>query len=443
MNTVPGPHGDRLLGNLRAFRNRPLQLLLQCRCEYGDVVKLRLGPFSVYLVFNPQDIVRVFDDKSFGRSDFSALFEPLAGGSMIIADGEQWLRQRHRVAPAFNKNRLAMLAPQIHKNAVEIVEQWETEQQAGHLIDVQEAMVGYAMKVITHFLFGSGLDNKMLVAVAKAWSMSLKSMNYRMSEALPLPLWVPTRNNRHLRSAANEISKIILDIIAQQRKTPDDSGSFLSTLLHNRDQDSELKDQEILHEIMGIFLAGFDTVAIAMVWTLYYLARYPDIQTQVRQEMLTTLKETKEGHLGFANLPYFDNVFSEAIRLRPPLWLVDRKSSTETELGGYHIPPNSNIILSPYVTHRDSRFWDNPAVFNPARFEHTEEREKYAYFPFGGGHMRCIGIGLTKLEAQIIIGEILKRYRIELSALHPVEIDCLFVLRSKEGLWMRLTHLNY
>ncbi|MCW7536891.1 cytochrome P450 [Aquabacterium sp. A7-Y] len=438
---APGPAGHALLGCFSEFRDRPLELLLRCRREYGSVVRLPLGlGLSVGLVYHPEHLQTVFHDARFGRSDLAALFEPLAGGSMIIADGEPWKRQRKAVAPSFGQEMLRRLAPEVEKEAEALAERWRSAARQGQEVDLQSEMVSYAMSTLTLFLLGRPLTAREVGIVAPAWTRSLICMNTRLSQPVPIPMWMPTRTNRELRQSAHAIAEVLLACIREHRALPHAQGgaSFLAGLARHRDEETGegLSDEQILREIMGVFLAGFDTVASAMMWTLYDLTRHPDWQQAVREEVDAPGDNARTD---LQDCPVLDRVFNESIRLMPPLWLVDRKCSEPVELGRFTLPAHTNVITSPYVTHRDPELWSDPERFDPDRFLPSAQagRPRYAHFPFGGGRMKCIGIGLALLELKALLRAVLPVLRLEPGSTVQPELEPAFVLRTRNSLWVR------
>ncbi|GHG66430.1 cytochrome P450 [Comamonas sp. JC664] len=442
--TAPGPEGHLLLGNAREFRDHPLDLMMRCRRQYGDVVRLRMGPVALHLVFNPEHVGRVLEGATFGRSDVASMFEPLLGGSMIIADGEPWRSQRQALAPTFARERLKQLAGRFREAAVDLVHRWEEALRRGLELDAQQEITRYALETMAIYLVGRRFDAQESADISRAWYTCLRSMADRLSAMVPLPAWLPTPSMRRLLAAEQDISRIILHHVQERRQElkPEDRGDFLSVLVHTPTPEGrKLTDAEILAEAKGLFLAGFDTVASAMSWTLHACAAHPGVQHRLREEVRAVARDASPLGGAVADMPYFRRVFNEAVRLNPPLWIVDRKAQEDVELGGFHIPKGSNIITCPYVTHRDPAYWEDPLVFDPDRFlpARSEGRPRYAHFPFGGGRMKCIGVGMAMMEAQILFTELLSRFRVELSPWRPVELEPTLVLRARAGLHLKLS----
>lgn len=438
-----GPTGSKLFGCSAEFRDRPLDLLMRCRRDYGPLVELPMGlGMSVCLVFDPPDLDEVFMGRQYGRSDLAAMFEPVAGGSMIIADGEIWKRQRKIVAPSFGQERLRALCGMIDREAGELAARWQAAAARGEPIDLQAEMMAYAMSNVTMFMFGRKLDEREVAAISPAWTESLVHISRRMAQAVPLPMWLPIATHRRLRHCAGIISDTLLAIIRERRAGRGEYliEGLLGHLLAHRDEDSGegLSDQEIVREMMGTFLAGFDTVASGMMWTFHYMNLHPQWQERVREEM-AQMPESAIQRFDLNDCPALDQVYSESIRLMPPLWLVDRKNNEPVELSGRAIPAGTNIITSPYVTHRDPALWDAPEEFRPQRFApgQAEQRHKYAYFPYGGGRMKCIGIALGLLEIKAIMRHALPLLRF--APLDEVELSPVFGLRTLNGLRVQVT----
>jgi cytochrome P450 len=199
-----------------------------------------------------------------------------------------------------------------------------------------------------------------------------------------------------------------------------------------------MNDQQVRDEVMTLLIAGHETVATALTWTWYLLSQHPEVERRLHSE----LDEVLGGHLPtvehLARLSYTRMVIEEVLRLYPPAWVFGRKALADDEIGGYIIPANSMIVLSPYMTHRHPAFWENPEMFDPERFapEREASRPHYAYFPFGGGPRICIGTNFALMETQLVLATIAQRYQLHLVPGHPIEPEALLSLRLRYGLPM-------
>jgi cytochrome P450 len=232
------------------------------------------------------------------------------------------------------------------------------------------------------------------------------------------------------------------DIITHRRNQYTDTGDLLSMLLLARDEEmgQGMDDQQVRDEVITLLIAGHETVSTALTWTWDLLSQYPHVERQLHTELDNVLG----GHLPkvehLAKLSYTRMVLEEALRLYPPAWIFGRKAIADDEIGGYSIPANSIIVLSPYITHRHPAFWGNPEVFDPERFipKRSTDRPHFAYFPFGGGPRMCIGNNFALMEMQLILATVAQRYKLRLVPGHPVEPEACLSLRPRYGLPMTL-----
>ncbi|HZW83062.1 MAG TPA: cytochrome P450, partial [Candidatus Deferrimicrobium sp.] len=178
----------------------------------------------------------------------------------------------------------------------------------------------------------------------------------------------------------------------------------------------QLDDQELRDEVMTIFLAGHETCANALTWTLYLLAGHPDVQERLTEEVSAALHGQDLSYADLERLPYTTMVFNEALRLYPPAWIMARDAIEDDVIEGWSIPAGSTVFLSPYVTHRLPAFWDDPLRFDPLRFspQLSSARPRFAYFPFGGGQRQCLGKNFALIEARLALPLMLQRFRFSL-----------------------------
>jgi cytochrome P450 len=201
-----------------------------------------------------------------------------------------------------------------------------------------------------------------------------------------------------------------------------------------------MADIQVRDEALTLFLAGHETTAQALTWTWYLLSQHPDHERRLHEEIDAVLGDRVPTFDDLPRLPYTEKVFAEVLRLYPPAWAIGRKSKEEFELGGIKIPGQSICILSPYVVHRDARWFPDPERFDPERRtpEMRDARPKFSYFPFGGGARACIGERFAWMEGMLIIATLAQRWKFRLAPGHSVEPLALITLRSKHGMRMIL-----
>jgi cytochrome P450 len=218
-----------------------------------------------------------------------------------------------------------------------------------------------------------------------------------------------------VRKARARLDRIILRVIAERRANPAAAHDLVSMLLAARDPEhpSEpgMSDQQIRDEAMTIFLAGHETTANAMAWTFHLLATSPEVETKLHQEIEQVLGGRTPAVEDVPRLEYTRAVIAESMRLFPPAWTMGRRVMEPHTIGGYAIEPNALVLMSQWVAHRDPRWWDDPQVFRPERWQRESKRPKYSYFPFGGGTRICIGESFAWTEAILLLATIAQRWR--------------------------------
>jgi len=245
-----------------------------------------------------------------------------------------------------------------------------------------------------------------------------------------------------MKRAVRELDAIVDRIIQQRRASGEDTGDLLSMLMAARDEDgSAMSDRQLRDEIMTFLLAGHETTAVSLSWTLYLLSQHPEAGHKLRQELDVVLRGRTPQLEDMARLPYTDKVVRESMRLYPPAWSLARTTAKEIEVGGYRLPVGANIVMSPWIMHRDPRFFDRPEQFDPDRWtaEATQKLPRFAYFPFGGGPRLCIGASFAMMEATLLLATIAQRFHLSLVPGHPVTPQPGITLRPRHGIRMKVT----
>ena len=201
-----------------------------------------------------------------------------------------------------------------------------------------------------------------------------------------------------------------------------------------------MTEKQVHDEALTLLLAGHETTANVLTWTWYLLAQHPTVEATLHAELESVLGGRLPTETDISRLPYTRMVLTEAMRLYPPAWLMTRRALEDHELGGYLLPARTFILISPYVTHHDPRFFPAPEVFNPERWaaEHDQSRPKFAYFPFGGGPRQCLGEHFAWLEGILLLATLAQQWQMRLVPDHPVALLPLVTLRPQYGMRMTL-----
>jgi cytochrome P450 len=443
----PGPK-DWLcgFGNVNRLRKDPLRFLLDLGRTYGDISRFRvpLPPFYIYLV-NHSDLIRdvlIAKAKSFRKiAKATRVLKEIAGDGLLISEGDIWLRQRRLVQPAFHASRMSRYAEVVVAHTRRMLDGW----QSGALLNMPEEMRQLTLAIIGKALFDVELTGK--AAQLSEVSRILTETTFREVVSLfTLPDWLPLPGKRRKRWALQTLDNLIGEIIRDRRASGEDKGDLLSMLLLAVDEEGDsrgMTDQQARDEAKSLFLAGHDTLAAALTWAWYAIARHPEVEARLHQEVETVLGERPATVEDLPRLQYTGMVVKESLRLYPPLWdLTTREAVSNVELGGYELPKGSWIALSPYVTQRDPRFFENPDQFDPQRFAagRAEQIPPYAYFPFGAGPHVCIGNTFAIMEMTLVVSMILQQFRVALApGQREVELEPDIMIRPNGGLRMAVS----
>lgn len=450
ISTIPGPRGIFLLGSLPDIRRDRVQFLMDLQRNYGDVVRIRLGPVEALAIFHPDAIQRVMQDNQNNYSKDTLAFKSLRlifGNGLISSNGDFWLRQRRLMQPAFHNNRINLLCEMIVEQTQTTLDPLESAAKSGQAINIGHEIMNLTMGVATEALFGKRVQDAD-GNLGEIIQHLAGDTTFRFEHPFYPPLWIPAPRNRRLNTALKRLDVVINGIIANRRKHPGEKNDLLEVMMEAQLEESEatvgqprsMTDKQLRDEVVTLMLAGHETTAVNLCWTLYLLSLHPEVEARLRRELDEVLGDRPPTLEDLPRLEYTRMVRDEALRLYPPVWLTERKPLEEDLLCGYRIPAGITIAIPQYVTHRHPGFWENPESFDPDRFsaERSKGRHEYAYFPFSGGGRQCLGKNLALLESQIILPMLLQRYRFELKPGWQVVKEPEISLRLKGGLWMQL-----
>jgi cytochrome P450 len=261
---------------------------------------------------------------------------------------------------------------------------------------------------------------------------------------LPFSEWLqklPLPQSNRFKNAKNTLNTVIYSIINARRRSGEDTGDLLSMLLMAQDEadGTGMTDEQIRDEALTLFLAGHETTANAMTWTWYLLSQNPEKETKLHVELDRVLGGRLPTIDDLPNLKYAEAILAESMRLFPPAWAIGRLSLEDHEFGGYAIPEQSLILISPYITHRDTRFWEKADEFIPERWEKLSVKEagqRNIYFPFGGGIRRCIGESFAWTEGVLLLATLARKWKLKMVPEQKIALQPMITLRPKYGMRM-------
>jgi cytochrome P450 len=291
------------------------------------------------------------------------------------------------------------------------------------------------------------MDIKDDVEYLDALTMQISELvSQRFANPLVPPLAVPTPANRRFIRLRAEFDDIIYQTIRQRRENVARGMEFhdlLALLMSAKDAATgqPMTDKDLRDEVCTFTSAGSGTATQALTWSFYLLGAHPDAEARVRAEMAEVIGNRLPTAADLPRLVYTRAVIDEAMRLYAPVWVLTRRSHERDNILGYSIPAHANVLVSPYVMHRDPNYWPDPERFDPDRFlpANTLGRHPYVYFPFGGGPRLCLGKDFALLEAVLVLATVMQRYQARLVPGHRVEPYTRAAgLHPRDGLLMTL-----
>jgi len=440
----PGSSGKPFVGHLIDFRRDPLTFL-DALAKRGDVVRFKMGPQQIYLLNHPDYIrdVLVTNNRNFVKSRGLEMAKKFLGESLLTSEGEFHRRQRRLAQPAFHRQRINAYAEVMTEYAVKTRERWR----ANETLDISQEMMRLTLGIVGKTLFDADVESEASeigAALTQVMQLFERITNplAALLDKLPLP------SNLRWLKAKQRLDSTIYRIINEHRASGVDRGDLLSMLLMAQDEEGDggrMTDAQVRDEAMTLFVAGHETTANALTWTWYLLSQHPDVEAKLHDEIDEVLAGEIPTADDVAKLRYTEMVLAESMRLYPPAWTMGRRALSDYRVGGFVIPANSIVLMSPWVMHHDSRYFHDPFKFDPERWtpEARESRPKFSYFPFGGGPRVCIGEQFAWMEGVLLIATIAQRWKMRLEPGHPVKPKPMITLRPKYGMRMTVESREY
>lgn len=409
------------------------------------MAEFRTPFFRSYLLNQPDLVKTVLKDRpaDFPKSGrVSEGLRPLLGKSVFLTNGVEWERQRRIIDPAFEGGRLRDTFPAMWAAAEAAVAR--LRDRTDEVIEIEEETSHAAADVIFRTLFSIPIEHEVASQVFSEFRTYQRSQPILNIAALvPLPRWMPRFFKRDTKATAASIRRLITDLTETRMAAiaagtaPDDLATKIMTT-EDPETGERFTAQEMVDQVAIFFLAGHETSASSLAWTLYLMALYPEWQERLSEEaqVLDGPDFSVMGQLKLSR-----DVFRESLRLYPPVPMMVRQNSCPEQFRDREIAKGSQMVLSPWHLHRHERLWDNPDGFDPTRWHSDIGKQcmREAYMPFSAGPRVCTGAGFAMVEGPLILSMILKAFKIEpVAGKDPVPVAHLTV-RSKDGIWLRLT----
>ncbi|MCY0934002.1 cytochrome P450 [Streptomyces sp. H34-S4] len=444
---IPRLEGSPLLGSLADLKSDALGTYLRARHRHGDVVRIAAGPpglrTELHCVFSAEGAQQVLASQAANFRKDNALYQEVRnafGNGLLTSQDEDYMRQRRLVQPLFTKRRVDGYADAVASETAATLAAWE--EAADGVVDVADEMMTLALRAVSRILFGTDVDATADV-VDRCFPVITAYVMRRGYSPVNIPRDWPTPGNKRAAAALDELYAICDAIIAERRSPEAGTGTgtgagtrtgaatetgpeagaaaapsedLLSLLAAATSaDDGEFDATELREQVLIFLLAGHETTATSLAFTLHLLGRHPELQDRARAEIAAVLGDRAPGAADLDRLPYLTQVLKEAMRLYPAAPALGRRSVAAAEVDGYVIPAGADVIVAPWVIHRHPEYWPDPERFDPDRFTPEAEaaRPRYAWLPFGGGPRACIGQHFSMLESVIALAMLLRAYEFE------------------------------
>ncbi len=412
MTRAPGPKGGLLLGSLREFSADSLTFLQCAVRDHGDIVRFRFGHITAHLLNNPEHVDHVLSRNSANYDKATRSASRIAattGDSLLSANQAAWQRHRRLIQPAFQPGVFTGIEPQIDALLEPMLDRWE---QAG-TVDIVDEMMQLVIAVAIRILFSADVDPR---AIDTALKVILADTWRRIEAPLDASMLSARFHRPEFKAAVAQIDTLVLDLIQSRRMASERPDDVLTRLLdaNQTEGEAQLSDQELRDATLTLLLAGHETTANALSWAFIRSA----------------------GRFETANPA---QIFAEALRLYPSIWVIERRAIQADTIGGYDIPRGSSVLISPYLLHRNPAFWPDPETFDPARCAGAQPRARDSCLPFGLGPHRCVGLYLANKIAHHVLTKAYARFTLALLPDQALETVPGITLRHKEPVLLRVT----
>ncbi len=407
----PGPRGIEAFRTLLSFSALPNTRFGELRDRWGDVFSIPAAGEVVVLLSDPVLIGEVLLDKQgvFHKDVITHSLTSFLGQGLLTSEDALWKKQRKLIAPSLTRKQVASYADVMVERTLAYVNARANDGNTSTERDVYPDITELTLDIVVDTLFGTELPadaqlGEQLHIVMDAFKELVQTWRR------VFPQWFPFPARTRVRRASRALDVIVRDVIAKKRSQQQAEGQagddLLSRLLAARGEDgSAMSDTQLRDEAVTMILAGHETTANALCFSLYLLAKNPLIAAKLRAEHAAVVGTRKPTFDDLSKLVYADATFRETMRLYPPAYMIGRKPTKDIVLGGHRIPKNAQILISPWTLHRDPRWFEQAEVFRPERWleGQAERLPKNAYLPFGGGPRVCVGNHFAMMEGTLML----------------------------------------
>ncbi|MEV6623171.1 cytochrome P450 [Amycolatopsis sp. NPDC051114] len=432
----PGPPRRATFRLLKQLFTDRLALMGDNAGTYGDVVRIAIGPKAMYLVNHPDLAKHVLADNAANYHKGIGLQEArrALGDGLLTSDGDTWKTQRRTIQPVFQPKRISRQAAVVASEVDAVIKRL-----AGHdgPVEILHEMTGLTLGVLGKTLLDAELGGY------ETLGHSFEAVqDQAMFEAVTLsmvPQWVPLKKQVEFRTAREDLRRIADELVEQRLANPVENGEDVLSRLIASGSAAGASRERMRDELITLLLAGHETTASTLGWAFHLIDEHPEVAERLHAEAVDVLGDRLPEHEDLRKLTYTVAVVEEVMRLYPPVWLLPRIAQADDEIGGYHVPAGSDVVVVPYTLHRHPEFWTDPERFDPGRFDAANPAgrpPRYAYIPFGAGPRFCIGNSLGVMEAVFVLAMAARDLELRKVPGKVVEPEAMLSLRVRGGLPM-------
>jgi cytochrome P450 len=414
----------------------------------GDCYEFRVASERIKVVVHPDDVEALLLERrhKYIKGASYDQFRRFVGLGLVTSEGELWRRQRRLIQPSFRRDTVRELGGGMGVQVDRMLDRWAKHQLASQacrasgssgVFDVHAELMRLTLEIIAKALFQLELDAGEDGISSQVFSDSISTVAARITAVIEAPSWLPTAGNRKLARAVASLDHVVMQIIEARRHSGEDRDDLLGALLRARDDaDHPIDDKQLRDEVVTMFLAGHETSAVALGWTLWLLSQHPDVRAHMIAEIDAAIGRTSPTVEDIPKLGYVKQVFLESMRMIAPVWGGARNCVEHDTLGrGYPVEPGDRVMNVIWLTHKHPEFWPDPERFEPQRFA---AQHKFAYLPFADGPRKCAGEHFATMEAILVLTRIFQRYELDAAPGFVPEMDFQLTTRPRHGLMMTL-----
>ena len=433
-NKIPEVSFFKFLNHANNILNNPLPFHAKNFNTLGNIFRLNIGLGKSVLFCRDAGLLQHAlqkNQKNYTKSSIQTKdLVKYIGKGLLTAEGEHWQKQRKLIQPAFHKSKLVLLIETMHQVILKELNNIKTDQE----IDIFPIFNDLAFLTVIKSIFNVELSDTDITSLQNTTEDTQKMLVRELRQ--PFLVWwfnISGLTKKHLNLTENS-RKILKKLVDERKKSNAKHDDLLDMLLSSKYEDgSSIEDNQLIDEILILFAAGHETTSNALTFTCELLARHPETQNKILEEVKKVKSESDDIMHWIKNATYTKLVLEESMRLYPPAYFIDRVNIEEDYFNDLTIPKGSTLLFSVYEIHRHPDFWHKPEAFLPERF--LDENIKFTknYYPFGAGPRMCIGNNFAMYEMILAIISLVEKYEI-IEKKTPIQIKPLITLKPFEAL---------